>query len=354
MDIIELLTPHYDAAWLPWAVQYFFLIGMATGAALLAGRSIWAAPGSAAARAQPLIMQLLAVTAITAPVALLADLHQPARFWHFYAHFTPWSWMSVGALLLPAFVTLSLGLCAAWWLGAHRWLRPLSLLLALSALTIITYTGAEVAVVRSRPLWHNPWVPLNLALTAWLATVGALLILSCLARDARQTDVRAWLGRIGLWLSLGLCGIALAWLLSGLTGAHPSFRAAQRLYTGFPVWRISLWLSALLGLLTLLAWSRPRLWLQHRARTCLLGFSVCAAAWAFRWMLFMGVQGVPKYGAGLYVYRMPWGGDGLLGIIGIFGLCLTVLLIVQYLLDLRPSGGTGQGPHRIPSARGAS
>ena len=36
MQIIELLTPAYEAAWLPWAVQYFFLVGIATGAALLA------------------------------------------------------------------------------------------------------------------------------------------------------------------------------------------------------------------------------------------------------------------------------------------------------------------------------
>ena len=36
MQIIELLTPSYEAAWLPWAVQYFFLVGVDTGAALLA------------------------------------------------------------------------------------------------------------------------------------------------------------------------------------------------------------------------------------------------------------------------------------------------------------------------------
>ena len=35
MDIIELLTPAYEAAWLPWAVQYFFLIGLSYGAFLL-------------------------------------------------------------------------------------------------------------------------------------------------------------------------------------------------------------------------------------------------------------------------------------------------------------------------------
>ncbi|MDI8746341.1 hypothetical protein MJM83_32235, partial [Salmonella enterica subsp. enterica serovar Montevideo] len=39
--------------------------------------------------------------AITAPLALTADLHQTARVWHFYAWPTPWSWMPWGALFLP-------------------------------------------------------------------------------------------------------------------------------------------------------------------------------------------------------------------------------------------------------------
>src|SRR5690606_7644704 len=115
MQIIELLTPHYDAAWLPWAVQYFFLVGMATGAALLTAWGAWSRPGTPAHMALPVTVVLLLVTVVIAPVSLLADLHQPARFWHFFAHFTPWSWMSMGAVLLPLFVLLSLGLSLAWW-----------------------------------------------------------------------------------------------------------------------------------------------------------------------------------------------------------------------------------------------
>ena len=95
MQIIELLTPHYEAAWLPWAVQYFFLVGVATGAAILAALCAWGKDGGTLQRLLPAAVLTLAVSAIGAPVSLLADLHQPARFWHFYAHFTPWSWMSV-------------------------------------------------------------------------------------------------------------------------------------------------------------------------------------------------------------------------------------------------------------------
>ena len=31
-----------------------------------------------------------------------------------------------------------------------------------------------------------------------------------------------------------------------------------------------------------------------------LALTMLAAAWIFRWVVFMSVQGVPKYGAGLY------------------------------------------------------
>ncbi len=96
MEIIELLAPFYEVAWLPWAVQYFFLIGIAATTAMMASGCAFASPGSQGARLLPVAVAVLVVTALAAPVSLLADLHQPGRFWHFYAHFTPWSWMSLG------------------------------------------------------------------------------------------------------------------------------------------------------------------------------------------------------------------------------------------------------------------
>ncbi|PAT42910.1 NrfD/PsrC family molybdoenzyme membrane anchor subunit [Vandammella animalimorsus] len=336
MEIIELLTPYYEAAWLPWAVQYFFLIGMATGAAMLAAWGAWAPAQHPAAKALPLAIVLLAVTAISAPVALLADLHQPARFWHFYAHFTPWSWMSLGALLLPVFVTLSLGVCLTWWLGWHRWMRWLALALVFSSISIAVYTGAEIAIVRARPLWSNPWVPLNLTLTAWLAAVGCALGLTLWMQAGRDVAVRAWLGKLGLGLSVALLAVACAWAIGGHWLQTPSFLAAKELYANFPIWRISLWLSVIFGALVMVFWLRPALWLHSPAMIAVLGTAVCAAAWGFRWALFMGVQGVPKYGAGLYVYHMPLGGEGLMGIVGVFGLCVAVLTLVLWALDLWP------------------
>lgn len=337
MDIIELLTPHYDAAWLPWAVQYFFLVGMSTGAALLTAWSIRAQPDSAAARALPVVIVLLAVTSITAPVSLLADLHQPGRFWHFYAHFTPWSWMSMGALLLPVYVGLALSLCLAWWLGSTRWMRVLSALLVVSAASILVYTGAEISVLRARALWNNAWVPVNLTLTSWLGAVGASLLLTLCVPAGRDTALRAWLGKLGLYLSLALLAVASLWMLTGLLMQTPSFVQATELYVNYPIWRVSLWLSVIVGMAVLALWLNPRLWLQSAVMQVVLGVMTCAAAWGFRWALFMGVQGVPKYGAGLYVYHMPLGGDGLMGIIGIFGLCIAVLTLLLWALELKPA-----------------
>ncbi|MGK0624846.1 NrfD/PsrC family molybdoenzyme membrane anchor subunit, partial [Bordetella bronchiseptica] len=193
MRISELITPVYDAAWLPWAVQYFFLIGISAATALTASACAFGRPGSARARLLPAAIAVLAVSAVAAPVSLLADLHQPGRFWHFYTQATPWSWMWLGALLLPLYAALALGLCAAWWLGWRRAMRALAVPLALSALSILVYTGSEVMVLRSRPLWHTVFLPINFALTGWLGALGAMLLL-------------------GRWLPDGLAAVPMALL----------------------------------------------------------------------------------------------------------------------------------------------
>ena len=339
MQIIELLTPHYEAAWLPWAVQYFFLVGVATGAAILAALCAWGKDGGTLQRLLPAAVLTLAVSSIAAPVSLLADLHQPARFWHFYAHFTPWSWMSVGALLLPVFVTLSVAMCAAWWLGKTGWMRLLAPLLVLSALTISVYTGAEMMVVRSRPLWNTLWVPVNLALTGWLATVGAAFVLERFLPATLRPGAAALqlLRGIGLGLAAALVLVALAWAGTGLAGQNHSFDEAVRLFRDFPVWRLAMLGSALFGAAVVGALLRGRHRLGATGYTLVLGLGLAASAWAFRWALFMGVQGVPKFGAGLYLYHMPLGGDGLMGMLGVAGLCVALVAMASWALELFPA-----------------
>lgn len=329
MNIIELLTPAYEAAWLPWAVQYFFLIGIAATAALLAAWLAFAPVPSDRARLLPPTVVVLLVACVAAPVSLLADLHQPGRFWHFYAHPTPWSWMSLGAFLLPVFVALALGFCALWWLGRLQALRLVGVLLALSAVSILVYTGGEMAVVRARPLWATVFLPINLALTAALGTLGAVLLVARWLPQGLAGFPVALTQRLARGVTVALVLVALTWAGLGLLGQSPSFTEALRLFAAFSAWKLALIGSVLGGVVLLALMWRP--WRQPLCRwqSLLLALAMLAAAWVFRWIVFMAVQTVPKFGAGLYWQTLPWGSEGVLGMVGIFGLVAALLALAS-------------------------
>lgn len=341
MQITELLTPVYDAAWLPWAVQYFFLIGIAATAALTAAGAAFGEAGSSARRLLPAAVTVLLVCAIAAPVSLLADLHQPGRFWHFYTRLTPWSWMRLGALLLPVFTGLAVLFCAAWWWGRMVWVRLLGIALALSAVSILVYTGAEVMVLRARPLWHTPFLPLNFALTAWLGALGAMFLVARWLPGGLKALPVELLRRLSVTAVVMMLIGAGAWVLLGLLGQDPSFDAALRLFGGFPVWRASLAGAVITGLCMIALLQRAPRTLAAPLPSAALALTMLAAAWIFRWVVFMSVQGVPKYGAGLYLYDMPWGSDGLLGMIGVLGLCVALVAAVTCALELFPARTRG-------------
>lgn len=346
MAVIELLTTHAEAPWLPWAVQYFFLIGLAASAALLLPLAL--NEGSALHPWRWRLAFIMGISAVTGPVALLADLHQPFRFWHFYTQLTPSSWMWLGAFILPVFVTLALLVSMSmlvsrlrprhpwlrWWFTQPLWprgrtLRRLAWLTALSAAGILLYTGMEIMVVRSRPLWDTAWLPVNLLLTALLALFGLLLLLEVLLpRPARPRVLRH-----GMLMILAALTLAMAlWALSGIMLNTPSWREAHRLFTGFAFWRHLLLLSLAGGsLLWLLCLAR-----RHRpvsAFDALPALLALLCPWGFRWVLLMNVQTVPKYGAGLYHLSPDLLGSASIIVLGTIGLWLAMAAAVWALLD---------------------
>ena len=159
--VVEIVNVTRESAWLPWAVQYFFLIGLSVGGFLLtlpafvARREAWLPLGRVAL--------LVAVTCgIAAPVALLADLHQPNRFWHFYAYPQDDSWMSFGAWLIPLYVGLLL--TYAWGIlrpelaasrlrvfalggSCNRFVPVVGILASVLSGGVAAYTGIQVAVL---------------------------------------------------------------------------------------------------------------------------------------------------------------------------------------------------------------
>ncbi|MGL5814074.1 MAG: NrfD/PsrC family molybdoenzyme membrane anchor subunit [Aeromonas sp.] len=356
MTINELLAPDQPITWLPWAVQYFFLIGLAYGALWLGAFDLWRkAPDR---RLQTLAAVLMMGAGLVAPIALTADLHQPARAWHFYAQTRFTSIMWYGAYLLPLFSLLSmlLGwlllrpafarrgagddaiarlarlLCLGAWSG-ERWLKPLSLLAALSGLSIALYTGLETMAVEARPLWHSPWLPWLLIISALLGAQGALLLLNrLLAGWSGQTE--AALLRQSRWTLVLLALSLLGWALFG----DGSAAEAAALYRLDPSWRLAArWLLltlALLGALMLVGRGSRRVQPWRLWGLALLALHL---VWGLRWLVLIQGQLAPKYGAGVYLYQIAWGPEGVLGILGTLGLLLALQVALSELVRPSPS-----------------
>lgn len=340
---VEVLGFAREPGWLPWAVQYFFLIGLSTTAFFLSlpglvwRRAEWRGPSRRA-----LLVAL--VCGLTAPVALLADLHQPGRFLNFYLHPNPGSWMAWGAFFIPLYL---LGLLLYAWLS----LRPLLATLAnqsgklagvyralaygghdnagaiaaaavvatLGAALVLLYTGMEVMVVQARPLWHTPLLPLLFAVTAVAGALGMTAWFEALAGQSHAAPLlNRWLER-SQWATLALL---LAWLfsaLSGMSGAASEVLAATRGHSG---WLLTF--AWLLGSTTLTLWLARK----HPQAVLLPALLALHGAWLLRWVVFMGGQEIPKIGATFAHYVTTFTPGSLLGIIGTAGLCLTLYIVL--------------------------
>lgn len=359
-SITEILYVSRDVAWLPWAVQYFFLIGLSVCLfalslpGLLLSRPDWQSLGRLA-----LLGALVCGT--SAPVALLADLHQPGRFLNFYLHPQWGSWMAWGAFFIPiyltglfvyAFATLRPDFAQAAELDGP--LQPLRRLLGgeampgllkagaalavLGGALVMLYTGAEVMVIKARPLWNSPLLPLQFLATAMVGALGLLLVFNRTIGGGTAA-VEARLNRLLAWTLLTVLGLGGLWLLLGATGLSGSHARALTEVSGSAAWTVTaIWAVAatLAPLAIALKWPVGSGWVT--------GLIALHSAWMFRWTVFIGGQEVPKTGAGLYQYHLPLGPEGLMGILGTAGLWLVILLALTTLLpwsDSRPLSAKG-------------
>lgn len=350
--VTELLYVTRDPAWAPWAVQYFFLIGLSYGCFALS------LPGLAFHRpgwrelSRAALLGALAC-GLVAPVALLSDLQQPGRFLNFYLRPAPTSWMAWGAFFIPAYVG---GLVLYAWAalapdleeaardggplaGLRRRLggpaRP-GLVLALGLFTLAAaalvalYTGVEVMVVRARPLWNTALLPWQFAATAFAGALGLTLLLQ---RLACGYDVAA--ERLGnRLLTLALAAVALlgaAWFALAWLVPQSSEGRALAQVAGSPAWTSSaLWLAAAVAVPLAIALVKPV------GSGWLTGLIALNAAWMLRWTVFVGGQEMPKTGAGLYHHPLALGPEGLTGILGSAGLWLVAVIVLTTLVPWSP------------------
>lgn len=313
-------------------------------------------------------------TTLVAPVALLADLHQPLRFWHFYAYANTHSWMSIGSVVLPLYLVSVLGLAWLAWrpaLQAQRntpglsglvakWLslgdsatpRALVAIVGLAALLlssgIMLYTGAELAIVKARPLWNTVWLPPMLVATGFIAAAGLVLVLNRVSGLRSHATARQM-----LYVLLAFCGvaglIAASWFLDGVNAHVGSVAAALKSVRHSPSWRS----TALWGGITGIALFIAVAWLLSRpaqrqpallAWAWLLGLVAIHMGWMFRWVVLMDVQHVARNSAGFHHYGIPAGSSGMLGIVGTFGLWLAAILLIELLIPWRQAQQGGVNP----------
>lgn len=341
--IREVLVEPQAIAWLPWAVSYFFYIGIAIAATLTAFfLRYFTKPYQV--RAELIAVTIVLSCVIVAPIALTADLHQPGRVWHFYAYFTSWSWMAWGSIFLPLFLIASGGYFffllrevaipsklhfLSWGnINNHRLSGFFSFMSVLSALLVLLYTTMEIYAVAIRPLWHQIGL---VVLILFSVLPSAILLTAFFLRLYNHLSIPLVLRYIAL-LSVVVWGVSI-------------FVLSQMVHTGHDLlllWQysptvLSCLVSATLLMLSLLITNRT-LWIDGISVLLSLIFT-----FLIRWVLLIEIQALPKYSAIFNPYHFEWNTNGGLGILSMLGLWLVVGIVLWQLISMLSSTRTNGG-----------
>ncbi|MCR9533709.1 MULTISPECIES: NrfD/PsrC family molybdoenzyme membrane anchor subunit [Vibrio] len=359
MNITEVLVQPQAMAWLPWAVQYFFYIGSAYAAAILFLIALLFEQHTSH-RLRAALVLTMAIGAIVGPLALTGDLHQPGRAWHFYAHITPWSWMSLGSLFLPVFSGLAV--VTAWlylrqdlinlrnqpgkvlplisklslgdWALSRRAMLMVSAITVLSGLTIAVYTGAEIAVVKSHSLWHQPASPILWFVTAFMGAVGFALLIWLLLPS--QSKILTSGDTHLLKKSVVISGVLTLILLPVWASNNSAFSlySREQWIQNIALLTLVILGSIIFAFMTMRDAKSSTTSRIHRVMGSLcLSLITLASAWLIRWFTIMEVQTIAKFDAGLYPYQLTMDGNGWIGIIGMLGLWLALALLGSELVQ---------------------
>jgi len=183
----------HDVSWHSAYAIYFFVVGILAGLSFLSYGS-WITPAL-----RPLREKAAYISVVLLGVGgalLVADLSQPLRFLNtlnpMYMHFTsPLAW---GALNIAAF-----GICSVLYIWTlfkkqekyGKWLATLTALLALG---LPIYTGYDLSVHQSRPVWNTPVMPVLFVALAVASgsAAGSLLAGSNVAAQKVLREYMLW------------------------------------------------------------------------------------------------------------------------------------------------------------------
>jgi protein NrfD len=295
------MPPDFDPSfqvpnWGWWIVLYFFIGGVAGGAAFAAG---WLDLfGDERDRAAVRLGQFVAFPLlIVGAVCLIADLGQPLLFWHMIFQsdrfplpiFKPYSPMSLGSGILTVFGATSFLSFVDQALFKVRLLHapgnPLGKILsaigALAGLALAGYTGVLLNVT-NEPVWgDSPWIS-ALFLFSGVSTGTALLML--LARRAARTTVEKLSEADNYLMVFELITLVVFLASLGAVGARFIFGAPTLILFAIVI---------VIGLLVPLAlhW-RPALAGGMRTASMLSALLVLIGGFVLRWAVLAAPQGI--------------------------------------------------------------
>ena len=174
---------------------------------------------------------------IPVPILLLADLHQPLRFWHLLVNFNPTSVISWGTWLIILYP-----LCLLWYIArlglsqgisipilkgvqeiastsqstSGLGLRGLSILTLSLALLADLYTAFLLGVVKGKVLWNSALLP-GYFLTSAIVTGAALVLIVYLNKKPEEKTVRTLVRIIQGALALEIFFAISQWITLGAT-----------------------------------------------------------------------------------------------------------------------------------------
>lgn len=227
----------------PWHALvplYIFLKGLSVGALCISALYTVFRSERFKGLAFPAALTSL-ITFIPVPILLLADLHQPLRFWHLLVSFNPTSVISWGTWLIILYP-----LCLLWYIArlgmshgisipllkgvqesasastsqsqrsSGLGLRGVSVLTLILALLADLYTAFLLGVVKGKVLWNSALLP-GYFLTSAVATGAALVLIVYLNKEPEEKTVRTLVRIIQGALALEIFFVISQWITLGAT-----------------------------------------------------------------------------------------------------------------------------------------
>lgn len=196
----------HDASWHASYAGYFFVIGICAGLAFLSYGS-WLTPALRPLREKAAYGSFALL--VIGGLLLVGDLSQPMRFLNvlnpMYLNFTsPLAW---GALNIAAFGIAAVLYLMALKKGDEKRGRLLATITALLALGLPVYTGYDLTVHQSRPVWNTPVMPVLFVALA-VASGSAVGSLMASGNEAARKVLHQYL----LW-STAAVGVILVSIL---------------------------------------------------------------------------------------------------------------------------------------------